>query len=733
MNKILSTPSQFQLTGLSRRAFLVSAGATSVAVAFGPAVPSAQAQAQTVSLNPNTWIRIGTDNLVTIVSPGAEMGQGTKTAMPLLVAEEMDLDWGLVRIEQSGFDAKAYGNPMFGGGMVTGASRTTRGYYQVLRLAGQQARDILLANAATRWGVPVAELTTAPHKVLHTASGRSMSYGEIAAFAQVPDPLPKPDAARLKPASGFRLIGKDTPRVDVPDKVTGRAQYGIDTKLPGMLYATILRAPVLGEKPDTIDDAKAKAMPGVRAIIPLPWGVGVVADNYWAARQAREALQVKWSTTSLARNYTSEAIKAQYKTRAGNLADAGAVFAGKAGDVEAALAGAAKVIEADYLSEHLAHTCMEPMNCTAVMRGEKLELWLPTQSFSLNMGGLARFGFKPENVKLNMTLLGGGFGRRVEPDIAIDGAMLARALPGTPIKLIWSREDDIRFDKFRPLTAQRLSAGLDAKGQIVALRHRVVGESVYGRIAPPLLQMAGGFDQPVCEGAELITYGIPNRAAHYLRESRGIDVGFWRGVGPGYTKFAIETLMDELALMNKQDPVRYRLAHLADAPRARAVIEAAAAMAQWQRKRPAGRALGIAYSDAWETHIAQVAEVSVDRKTGAIRVHEVWAAVDPGIAVQPQNIVAQIEGGIQFGISGALTEKVVFENGEAKHSNFHDYPVMRMNDAAKVTVKLIPSGDKPGGIGEAGLPPVAPAIANAVFKLTGKRLRSLPLDVNAKA
>lgn len=722
---------QFQVGGLSRRSFLVSSGAASVAVVFGSAALAPEAHAQSQNLAPNAWVRVGTDNTVTIYSPGAEMGQGTKTAMPLLLAEEMDLDWRLVRIEQAPFDAKAFGNPLFGGGMVTGASRTMRGYYATLRLAGQQARDILMLNGARHWNVPVAELGTQPHTVIHTASGRTLSYGEIAAFAQLPEPLPAPDPARLKPASQFRLIGKNMPRVDVPDKVTGKAIYGIDVRLPGMLYATVLRAPVQGEKPEAIDDAKAKAVPGVRAIVPMPYGVGVVADNYWAARKGREALQVTWSTGALARKYSSEKAKTEYKARAANAADVGAVFKGKAGDADAALAGAAKVVDADFVSEHLAHTCMEPMNCTAQLQGDKLEIWVPTQSYSINMGGLARLGFKPENVKLNMTLLGGGFGRRVEADIVVDGALLAKAMPGTPVKVIWSREDDIRFDKFRPLVAQRLSFGLDAKGQIVALRHRIVGESIYGRAAPPLFQAAGGFDQPVCEGAEIITYGIPNRSAHYLRESHGIDVGFWRGVGPGYTKFAIETMMDELAAMHRQDPARYRIAHLADEPRARAVIEAVQAMSGWDRKRAKGRALGLAYSDAWDTHVAQVAEVSVDRKSGHIRVHEVWAAVDPGVAVQPRNVAAQIEGGVIFGISAALGEKVEFENGEARQSNFHDYPVMRMADAPPVHVKVIPSGDKPGGIGEAGLPPIAPAIANAVFRLTGKRLRELPLNAEA--
>lgn len=714
--------------GISRRAFLLSSGAAAVAVAFGNFEISKKAFGQTAPVQVNGWVRVGTDGTVTIYSPASEMGQGVMTAMPLLIAEEMDLDWNRVKVDQAGLDPKAFGNPLFGGGMTTGASRTTRGYYEVMRLAGMQGREIMIQNAARKWGVPALECSTEPHQVVHKATGRKMGYGDIAAFAEVPASPPPFTRESLKPPKDFRLIGKDVPRIDVPDKVTGRARYGIDVRIPGMLYGTVLRAPVQGEKPEKIDDAAAKKVEGVKAIVPLPYGVGVVAETYWAARKARNALKVSWSTGAKARAYTSDKIAAEYQSRARDFGDTGVEFV-KFGDPDAALKSAAKLVQAEYVNEHVAHICMEPMNCTALVEGEKIELWAPHQSPSLAAGGVSRAaGFKPENIKINVTLLGGGFGRKLDADFPVDAALLAKAVPGTPVKVLWSREDDIRDDKFRPLVAQHLTAALDAQGNLVGLRHRLVSESIYARAAPPLFQKAGGRDQPVCEGAEHITYQVPNRVLYYLREQRGIDAGFWRAVGPGYTKFAIETLMDELAAAAGKDPIDYRLQLLSNQPRARGVIEEAARMADWKKPRAPGRALGAAYSDAWETHVAQVAEISIDRKSGRIRVHDVWCAVDTGVAVQPKNVAAQMESAIMFGASAALGEKVTIKDGVPQQSNFHDYPVLRMNEAPRVHVNVMPTENKPGGIGEAGLPPIAPAIANAVARLTGKRLRRLPLQ-----
>jgi isoquinoline 1-oxidoreductase subunit beta len=714
--------------GVSRRAFLLSTAGAAIGIAFGSAIATTRAFAQAAGVTPNGWMRVATDGTVTIYSPAAEMGQGVKTAMPLLVAEEMDLDWSRVKIEQAPHNPALYGNPFFQGAMGTGASRTTQEYYSILRLAGMQARQIMMGAAAQKWGVPISELTTEPHVVVHQASGRRMGYGEIAAFAQVPAEAPKVTKEQLKPMSQFRLIGKDVPRVDVPSKVVGAAEFGIDVRLPGMLYGSVLRSPVHGEHPAKIDDSAAKKIPGVKAIIPLPHGVGVVAENYTAVRKAKAALKVEWTQTSKSRSYHSGAVMADYQARARDLNAEGLPFLNN-GDAVAALGKVVKTVTAEYTTEHVAHACMEPMNATAQATGDKLEIWTPTQGPTVAVFLISTvLGlFKAENIKVNVTLLGGGFGRRFEPDFTIDAAILAKAMGGPPVKVIWSREDDIQHDKYRPLVAQHLTAGLDAQGNLVALRHRIVSESITARAIPDLFAHLKGVDDVVCEGSEF-NYDVPDHRVEYLREQRLVEVGFWRAVGAGYTKFSTESLIDELATAAGRDPIEYRLAMLSKQPRARAVIEEVARMADWKKKRPAGRALGFAYSDHWNAHTAEIVEVSVDPKTGRIRVHEVWATVDPGVAVQPKNVAAQIESSIMYGTSAALMERITFSGGAVQQSNFHDYPVLRMNEAPKVTVKVMPTDNHPGGIGETGLPPVSAAIANAVAKLTGKRLRGLPFD-----
>jgi len=715
--------------GVSRRSFLLSGAGVAFGVAFGGTLATiSEAFAQSGEFSPNGWVRVATDGTVTIYSPASEMGQGVMTAMPLLLAEEMDLDWSKVKIEQAPYVPKVFGNPRFGGGMTTGASRTTQGYYDIIRLAGLQARQIMMMGAAEKWGVPVAELTTEPHTVVHAASNRRASYGEIAGYAKVPAEPPQVSKEQLKPMSRHRLIGKDVGRVDVPSKTTGKAQYGIDMRLPGMLYGAVLRTPVQGDKPEKIDDSAAKKVPGVVKIVPLPYGVGVIAESYPAARKAKAALKVEWTKTAKARGYHSGQVVAQYAARARDLNDASGVDFLKEGDAKAVLPAAAKTISAEFTTEHVAHACMEPMNATAVVNGDKIEVWAPSQSpFFIFLATTLGLGFKPENVTSHITLLGGGFGRRVEADYVVDAGILAKAVPGTPVKVVWSREDDIQSDKYRPITAQHVTAGLDAQGNLIALRHRIVAESIYARAAPPLFQQAGGKDQPVCEGAE-IKYNVPNHWVEYLREQRGVDVGFWRAVGGGYTKFALETVVDECARAAGKDPLDYRLALLEKQPRGQKVLQEVAKMADWKRKRPAGRALGLAYSDMWNVHMGMITEVSVDPKSGKIRVHEVWAAVDPGVALQPKNVAAQIESAVMYGTSSVLMERITFTEGAVKQSNFHDYPVLRMNEAPLVTVQVIPTDNYPGGIGEVGLTTVAPCVANAVAALTGKRLRSLPFD-----
>jgi len=714
--------------GISRRAFLISTAGVAVGVAFVGPLGLRKALGQQAHYSPNAWMTVDADGTVTIMSPSSEMGQGVMTAMPLLVAEEMDLDWNRVKVAQAPANFKVYGNPLFGGIMTTGGSRTTRGYYEIMRLAGMQARAIMMAAAAQKWGVPVSQVSTEPHQAVHRASGRKLGYGEIAAFAKVPADAPKVTREMLKPPSRFRLIGKDIPRVDVPGKVNGKAEFGIDMRMAGILYAAVLRAPVQGEGPESVDESAASKVPGVRKIVHMPYGVGVIADDYPAAAKAKSALKVTWTRRSKARSYTTEKVLPEYLARARNLSDTGASHVH--GDPKGAMAGAAKRLVGEYTALNVAHACMEPMNCTARADGDKIEVWAPSQSpFGIFLTAVKGFGYRPENLNQHITLLGGGFGRRADNQYVADAMILARAMPGSAVKVIWSREDDIQFDTFRPMLALRLEAGLDAQGNMTALHTRIVSESIAARALPPLFEQWKGYDEVVCEGADELEYAIPNVGVDYLREQRGIEVGFWRGVGNGYTKFAIETLMDEAAAAAGKDPVDYRLQLLSKEPRGQAVVRTVAEMAGWKRKRRAGRALGIAYSDAWQTHCAQVAEVSVNRKTGAIRVHEVWCAVDCGVALQPANVADQMESGIVFGISGTR-QKVTFKDGEPQQSNFHDYPVLRMNETPKVTTKVIVTDAKPGGIGEVGLAPIAPAVANAVFKLTGKRLRSLPFDQN---
>lgn len=716
---------------LSRRQFLLGSGGVAIGVAFGvPALTASKtARAQAAGLAPNQWVTIAVDGTVTILSPASEMGQGTLTAMPLCLAEDMDADWSKVKVIQSGHNPKLFGNKLFGGIMATGASRTTRGYYEILRLAGAQTRLILVGAAAEKWGVPAAELTTDRGMVFHKAGSRSMSYGEIASFAQVPAQLPQVSAAMLRKPADFKLIGRGVPRIDLADKTRGAAKYGIDTRFEGMLYGAVLRAPVQKDKPATIDDAGAKAVKGYVKTVPLPYGVGVLAESTWAARKAKDALKVTWAGAAPAKNYNSDAVGRDYLAAAADLdlSKAG-VEVEKHGNAPSNIKGAARVIKADFVAEHTAHMCLEPMNATAKFTGDKLEIWSPTQSPSIATFACAGvLQMPPANITVNNTLLGGGFGRRVDADFTIDAALLARAADGRPVKVTWTREDDVRNDKFRPLVAQHVEVGLDANHNIVGWHHRLAGESIYARANPNAFKAAGGKDAPFHEGAEVL-YDIKDHLIEFARQERGIDVGFWRAVGGGYTKHAVETLIDEVAAIARVDPLAFRLRLLEKHPRAQAVLREAARMANWEKKRPAGRALGIAYSDMWETHIAEVVEVSVDRKSGAIRVHAVWAAVDTGVAVLPQNVATQVEGSIVYGISGALKEQVVFKDGVPQQSNFHDYPVLRMNEVPPIAVKVIVTDNAPGGVGECGLPPVAPAIANAIARLTGRRLRHLPFN-----
>jgi isoquinoline 1-oxidoreductase subunit beta len=717
----------------SRRSFLVGAGAFSVAITFaGSAASQAQPSASAKNFSPSMWMSIGSDGMVTLTSPVSEFGQGVMTSVPLILAEEMDLDWAKCKVVpaviQAAGNAKDLGNPMFGGAMITGASRTTQGYWEPMRMAGAQARAVLIANAASKWGVPAAQVSTVPHACVHAASGRRLSYGEIAAFATAPATMPVVDKSQLKKFADFRLIGKDLPRVDGFDKVTGQAKYGIDQRQPGMLYASVLRAPVHGETPVSVDDTAAKAIKGVRNVVRLPYGIAVVADNTWAALQAKRALKVTWTNTSKARSYSTDKALPEFVARAKNPSDNGVVM-GSHGDTENALKSAAKRIEATFTTEHVVHMCLEPMNATALVRNGKLEVWAPSQAATTVIGASSSplGGFKPEDITVNITLMGGAFGRRIEVDFVLDAVLVAKAMPGTPVQAVWSREDDVAGDKVRPMIAQHISAGVDGQGNLIALKHKMVGESIFARFLPPAFEGGGGKDEPVCEGFE-VNYGVDHRLGQYLREQRGVDAGFWRGVGGGYTKFAIESVIDELARNANKDPLEYRIGLLAKQPRAQAVLREVAKMAKWDGGRAKGnRALGLAYSDIWNSHCAMIVDVSVNGSN--IVVHEIWSAVDCGVALQPGNIARQIEGSAVWGVSAALKEKLTVVNGEFQQSNFHDYQVIRANETPRVNVKVMPTDNAPGGIGEVGIPTVAPAMSNAIASISGKRLRALPFQM----
>ncbi len=714
----------FQTLVLSRRSFLITSGTLGIGIAFG-ALPKRALGSLGVTRPVNAWVTMDEGGLTTIMSPASEMGQGIMTSLPMLIAEELDADWRKVRIVQSPDDARIFGNPVWGNTLTTFGSGSIRGYWDKARLAGAQARKVILWNAAEQLTVPMSELATEPGMVVHAASGRKLSYAEVIKRSRVPEPVPEATRADLKPTSQYRIIGKDLPRVDVPLKVNGAAKFGIDTQLPRMLHAAVLRPPVQGERPVGIDDAAAKAMPGIVKIVPLPWGVGVIGETVEGTQKAKRALKVTWSSNSPARKYSTAQVAQDNMAIARDLGQKGVDIL-KEGDAAAAIAGAVQVVTAEFIVDHVSHVTMEPLNATAVVEGNRAELWCSNQSPS-NMKFKCAGALKtsPDNIKVNTPFLGGGYGLRSEGYEAVDAVLLAREVPGRPVKVMRTREEDMQNDLFRPLAAQRIEVGLDASGRIVGWRHRIVSESVFARSFPGQYEKLQGKDIVATVGHEF-KYPVPAQHVQYVRAERGVNVGAWRGIANGYTKFAIESVIDELASLKGTDPVAYRLALLKNEPRPTKVIETVAQMAEWSRMRRNGRALGFAYSDA-HCPIALAAEVSVNRQTGEIKVHQVWTAVDPGVAVQPKNIVAQIEGSVIFGLGAALVEQINIENGEVKETNLHQYRVLRQADIPPIEVQVISTDNPALGIGETGVPPVAPAISNAVARLTGKRLRHLPM------
>jgi isoquinoline 1-oxidoreductase subunit beta len=718
-------------TKISRRAFLQTSGA--LTFSFTLAGKASHALAQDGAARFNAWVSIGADGTISVMVPVAEMGQGVVTSIPLILAEELDADWSKVTYQFAPPIAKLYGNyhPLFGGAMVTAASISTPGYWSSLRLAGAQARRVLLDNVAQQWGVPASELATEPSVVVHKASGRRISYGDVVKFAKVPETPPQITEADLKKPAQFRLIGRaDIPRVDVPSKTDGSAKYGIDVRLPGMLYASVLEAPYDGAKAAQVNSDDAMKVPGVKRVLPLPFGVAVIADSVHGANKGRRALKVKWDGGGNPNaSFDSEKALAEYARNAKD-PNAKAMTAFEKGDARAALGSSAKTLEAEYSSVHCYHAQMEPMNCVARVSadGQSAEVWTGTQSNAL-AAFVASNVLKttPDKIRVHQQLLGGGYGRRIWPDAVAQAVVLAN-ITKEPIKLMLTREDDLIAARPRPMTYHAIKAGLDGSGNLVAWHHRLVSENVDAVAAPPRFKATGGKDVIGWRGLEQPFYGVPNMLAEAVREQRGVRVHAWRGIGSGYNKFVSESFLDEIAHATGKDPLALRLELTKDHPRAQAVIRAVAEMADWNKPRGKDRALGIAFSDYHESFSAGIAEVSLDRKSGRIRVHNYWIAGDAGIIVQPENAHAQLEGAVVYGLGSALTEELTYKDGAVQQTNFHDYRLIRMSDMPQIHTRIIVTDNAPTGLGELGVPTVAPAIGNAVFRLTGKRLRQLPMS-----
>jgi isoquinoline 1-oxidoreductase beta subunit len=730
----MKTPKENVVVG--RRRFMVGAAGFTFGVALGvPAalrLASGEAQAAAVKdVGINAWVTLSTDGTVTIMSPAAEMGQGSLTALPVILADEMDADWSKVKIVPAPPRGKLYGNPAFGGEQYTAGSATVRGYFNSMRQFGAQVRYVLMDNVAQRWNVPLAELATEPGFVIHAKSGRKISYGEIAGFAKIPAQAPDVAVEPVAKAQ-FRLIGKDLPRVDVPGKANGTAPYSIDVQVPGMVYGAILREPVEGAAPEKIDDAAARAVDGVIDIVPLKYGVGVLADSPWAAFKAKNALKVTWSRKARGWGFSNEKGYQQFAVAARDLSRNGVAWESK-GDAKAEFAKAASIVEGEYRADYCYHAQMEPLNSVASVSpsGDAVEVWVGTQSQTITVAAVAKaLGIPESKVKFNGLLLGGGFGRRGNRDVEfiVDSVLMSKAAR-RPVKVLWTREDDVHSGRFRPLYVNRIRAGLDASGKIIAWHHRVVSDEVLAFMDPVRYKGAKGRDNIAMRGTELPTYAIPHQLSEGLQQPTGMRTNPLRAIGVGQNSFANEVFLDELAVKQGVDPIQYRLQLLDKTPpaqRAGVVIEEVARMADWKRKRP-GRGLGFAYLDYSGSQLAGVAEVSVDRGSGAIKVHQFWCTIDCGVPVQPDNVIAQTESSIVYGLGLALSERITIADGAVQQSNFHNYHVPRMLDLPEVHIKLIPTRNHPTGAGQMATPLVPSAISNAVYQLTGVRLRQQPM------
>jgi isoquinoline 1-oxidoreductase beta subunit len=714
-------------TEITRRDLMVGAAGFTFGVASGlPFGAADAAPGREVALSP--WVTISTDNTVAIMSPAAEMGQGSLTSLPLILAEELDADWPQVQVVVAPPIDDLYKNPSFGF-MYTAGSNAVTSYFKDLRRFGAQVRKVLLANAAKHWNVPVEELTTGPNVVIHERSGRRLSYGQIAAFAEIPTEAPEVAESELKKPDQFRLIGKDVMRIELPRKVNGTAQYSIDVQVPGMLYGAILRSPVEGAGPDTIDDAKSKSIVDVVRIVRLPYGVGVIAETPWAAFDAKDALNVTWTRTGKAWGFDSDQALVTFAAAARDMSQPTKLWA-KEGDAPAALRSAATIVEGEYRNDLVYHSQMEPLNAVAWVspEGDACELWCGVQSKTIAVMVAANaLGISEEKIKYHDMLMGGGFGRRGHRDeeYVHDAVVLSNAVK-KPVKMMWTREDDVHNGRFNPLSVHYLRGGFDTSGRLIAFHHRKACDEVTAFQDPVRFERQKGRDGIAFNGLDAPYYDIPNRLGEAVPQRSGLRTSSLRGIAHLTNIFAIESFIDELARKGGTDRATFRRDLVKTNPRAVNIIETVSRMADWGAKRD-GSALGFTYMNYSGTQIALIAEVSVNSKTGELRVAKVWVALDPGIAVQPDNIVAQTESSVVYGLGFALTERITIKNGAVQQSNFYDYYVPRMNQIPEIFVQVVPTNNHPTGVGQMATPLVAPAIANAVAELTGVRLRHTPM------
>ncbi|MGJ7517419.1 molybdopterin cofactor-binding domain-containing protein [Pseudomonas baetica] len=714
---------------LSRRGFLKGSAVLGGGLVVAFVIPGAHrfalgAENQGDVFAPNAFLRIGNDNSVTVLLGHSEMGQGIWTGLTMLIAEELDADWSKIRVEHAPASAKDYGLAGFGGMQITGGSTSTWMEFDRYRQAGAAARLMLIEAAAKRFNIAPSAIRTESGVVM--AGDQRATYGELADDAGKL-PVPDPASIKLKDAKDWTLIGKPTRRLDTPEKITGRAKFGMDVQFDGLMTAMVARSPVFGGSVKSFEGAEALAIPGVHKVVQVPSGVAVIADHYWAAKLGRDALHVEWDLGPNAGLDSQKLLESFRK-----LAATPGMPASQAGDIKAALAKSVKTLDVEYSVPYLAHAPMEPLNCTVKITQDKCEIWTGTQFQTLDQMIAGKItGLKPEQVEIHTEFLGGGFGRRANPtsDFVAEAVQVAKAA-GAPVKTVWAREDDIRGGYYRSAFLHQARVGLGADGLPMAWKHVLVGQSIMAGTSLEAAMVKNGIDKTSVEGVVDSPYleGLADHQVELHSPKTGISVLWLRSVGHTHTAFVMESLIDELAAAASKDPVEYRRTLLKDHPRHLGVLNLAVEKANWKAPLPDGHVLGVAVHESFGSYVAQVAEVSQDNL--AIRVHRVVCAVDCGIAVNPRSIEAQMESCIAFGLGFTLHSKLTIKDGQVVQSNYHDYQVLRLNEMPVVEVHILPSSEKPGGIGEAGVPPTAPAVANAVFALTGQRLRELPLQLS---